>query len=136
MIRIQSDGGVERRIPPIFVCDICNDPITKISNALVAFRDRINGEGDLQAVLHIHKGRCHDQAQAQMIGKSSLAWHELRDHLNDLVASMGVTVRSMIDREVSWSGALTPNQYSELQDRITDLGDWLRKHGVSSPLLD
>ena len=134
MIRIQSDGGVDRRNTPIFVCDICSEPITDITNGTAVFRDHGHGEGELHTVLHAHKGRCHDQAEAQMVGQSGGPWHELQDHLNAVVAGMGVTIRGMIGREVAWSCALTPDQENELQERISVLEEWLREHGVASPL--
>ena len=94
------------------------------------------GEEELHVVLHTHKGSCHDDAEARLVGPSGGPWHELQDHLNDVIAGMGFTIRGMIDREAGWSGALTPQDHEELQKRITELGDWLREHGVASPLWD
>jgi len=136
MICIQSEGGIDRRITPVFVCDMCNEPITDIAIGAAVFRDRGHGEGELHTALHVHKGRCHKQAEAQLVGRTGGPWHELGDHLNDVVAGMGVTIRGMIGREVAWSAALTPDQHNELQGRISELGEWLREHGVASPLWD
>lgn len=134
MIRIQSEGGINRRITPVFVCDVCNEQITDIVKGAAVFRDRGHGEGELHTVLHVHKGSCHNQAESMMVGRSGAPWHELRDHLNDVVTGMGVSIRDMIEREVVWTVALTSEQNSQLQVLISELGDWLREHGVVSPL--
>lgn len=136
MIRFRSSGGLERRITPVFVCDICGKQITNIGGGAVVFRNRGVGEDELLELLHVHKGKCHDQAEAQLVGGDKGPWHELADHLNAIAAGMGVTIRDMINKEAGWTGALTPGQHNALQGRITKLGDWLRAHGVSSPLWD
>lgn len=136
MIRIQSEGGVARQIVPVFVCDVCGNAITNIDEGAAVFRDHGLGEGELHTVMHVHKRRCHDQAEAKLVGENGGPWHELRDHLNDVVAGMGVTIRGIIGREVVWTGTLTPSQNDELEKRITELGDWLRNHGIRSPLWD
>ena len=135
MICSQSEGAVDRRT--IFVCDICNQPITDITHGAAVFRDIDHGGGELHTVLHAHKDRCLDKAEERMVGRSGGGpWRELGDHLNDVIAGMGVTIRSMIDREVGGTGALNPNQHDELRQRITKLEAWLREHGAVSPLWD
>ena len=69
MIRIQSEGGVERRITPIFVCDVCNEPITDVGAGAAVFRDRGQGEDELHIVKHVHKGDCYNRAEAQLVGR-------------------------------------------------------------------
>jgi hypothetical protein len=60
--------------------------------------------------------------------------YELADHLNDIVAGMDFTIRGMIDCEVNHSGQLTTTEHGELEQRISDLQDWLCEHNVHSPL--
>jgi hypothetical protein len=136
MIRFRSSGGQEHEIMPVFVCDICGNAITDIRSGAVVFRNRGVGEDELLELLHVHKGNCHDQAEARLTPGASGPWHELEDHLGELAAGMGVTIRKLINKTVSWTCCLDPNQYNALQDRITELGNWLREHGISSPLWD
>jgi hypothetical protein len=58
MILMQSSGGIEQRVAPVFACDICGKPITEISNAAAVFRDCGHGEDELHKVLHVHKDDC------------------------------------------------------------------------------
>ena len=135
MIRIQSTGGTERKITPIFVCDICQKPIEEIGAGAAVFRGHGLGEDDLHDVLHVHKKKCLDIADLKLVGEGRQApWHELRDHVNDVVAGMNIDLRQMIMTEANWTGALDITSYNELQEKISELFQWLHDHGVHSAL--
>jgi hypothetical protein len=134
MICIQSTGGIERRNTPVFVCDVCKKPITDVRNGAAVFRGDGHGENELNEVLHVHLGACHAEADTRMAGGSVAPSQQLADHFNGIASRIGFTIRDIINKEVGWTGALTPDQHNELQDRITELGNWLRQHGASSPL--
>jgi hypothetical protein len=103
-----------REAVPVFVCDICNKPITDIADAAAVFRERGRCEGELHTVMHVHKGDCHDRAMAQLGGcQGDARWAELQDHLNDLMVAAGVTLRTIIDRGMVWSGLPSPPQYAK-----------------------
>jgi hypothetical protein len=135
MIQLQSDGDLNPRVSPVFVCDICHEPITKVGKGAAAFRSNGLGEGETYKVLHVHKGGCHNTAEKQVVGERGGVWHELADHLNDVAVGLGVTIRSMVNREVAWAAVLTPTENAELQERLLQLTEWLRQHGIDSPLL-
>jgi hypothetical protein len=135
MIKFQSRGGREHLIFPVFTCDVCGQAIADVGSGAVVFRGFGVGGGELLELMHVHKGRCHDQAEARMCGSRG-PWHELADHVKEIQAGLGITIRDMINREVGWSCALTPSEHFELQRRITRLFRWLRARGVSSPLWD
>lgn len=134
MIRFQSRGARERRLTPVFVCDICEQPIMDLTGGAVVFRNRGVGEDELLELLHVHKGVCDQQAVARISGQGHTPWHELADHLNEIAYGAGATIRGMIEREVSWSVDLSSNDQEELQRRVSDLRDWLCEHGLHSRL--
>ena len=133
MIKFQSRGGDERLIVPVFACDVCGVVITDVGSGAVVFRGLGVGEDELLDLLHVHKGRCHDRAEAILCGRERAPWFELSDHVNDLLGGLGITIQEMINRETDWSCALTPSDHRELQRRIADLSTWLRAHSISSP---
>lgn len=133
MIRFRSSGGQERNITPVFVCDICDQAIVSFGGSAVAFWNHGVGEQELPELLHVHKRTCHDEAEMRLAGRGG-PWHELADHLNELVMGLGLTIRGMINREVAWSDALNPTESAELEQHIEDLAEWLREHAGPSPL--
>ena len=137
MIRIQSVGGPDAiGVQPVFVCDICGKPITKIEGGVAVIRDVGKGKGELDEVLHAHKKTCMRKAEARLQGKRAVPgpWYELEAHLNDLAMGVGATIQSMVYYEATLKPILKPAEDVELRKRLTDLGNWLREHGVSAPL--
>jgi hypothetical protein len=135
VIRIQSSGGPDLQISAVFVCDVCKEPITDIRDGVAVQKSLGQGEDELYDVLHAHKGACDGLAVERLGARRSGPWFELRQHLNQLVLGMHVSVRDMINQEPTVM-VLTPSQYKELQDRITDIGEWLEEHGIESSLFN
>ncbi len=92
VIKFQSRGGRERLIAPVFACDVCGEAITDVGAGAVVFRGLGVGEDELLELMHVHKGRCHDRAEARMTGSSG-PWHELSDHVSEIIAEVGIDVR-------------------------------------------
>ena len=136
MIRMQSSGGLNGQISTVFVCDVCKEPITDIHNGVALCRSFGQGEDELYDVLHAHKGACDKRAVERLGARPSGPWSELSHHLNELVMGMHVSVRDMINQEPSVMANLTPNQHKELEDRITNLAEWLREHDIESSLFN
>jgi hypothetical protein len=84
--------------------------------------------------MHVHKGTCHDQAEVKMMGQKHGPCQELRDHVKDVVAASGMNIRKLIDLEIVYRSTLSMSEHNQLQDRIKELGEWLRSHGLPSPL--
>ena len=134
MILMQSKRD---RMQAVFVCDVCKQVIEDAGKGAVVFRSQGLGEEELYHPIHVHKGRCHDQAEATFAKGSSAPWHELMDHLNDVACGAGLTFKDMLLKEVSWCmSALTPQQYGAICEKIDELADRLRDSGISSRLWD
>ncbi len=136
MIRMQSSGGIDSRILPVFVCDVCKKPIRNIRDGMAVIRSFGLGEDELYDVLHVHKSTCNSDAVRQSGAQESGPWFELVHHLNDLTIGMGVTIRDFINNEIGSAGMLTPSQSQELEASITELGEWLRDHSIESPFFN
>lgn len=93
MIKLQSRGGREHIIVPVFVCDVCGEAITDVSSGAVVFRGFGVGEDELLHLMHVHKGPCHDRADVMLCGTERAAWDELEVHVNEIVASVGIRLR-------------------------------------------
>ena len=61
MIKILRKDG---KFTHVVICDICHEMITNASRAAVV--SRLPPEGEAAEALHVHKGRCHDQAEARI----------------------------------------------------------------------
>lgn len=67
---------------PHFVCDICGESIETKFGAAVFDMRATTPHVD---VLHVHKGKCFDLAEARMGGPGGgLGWDELHDHIQFL----------------------------------------------------
>ena len=101
MISLQSLGYRGLDIRPVFSCDVCNEPIIDIREAAAVYRNDGVGEGELLAVMHVHKGKCHDEADRRFAGQDLAPWAELADHIEELLA--GIDVRFGVTfREIRW----------------------------------
>ncbi len=88
MIQVIYDEK-EDEIIPVITCDVCNNRIEDVLNA-VAVNQNVFDMGETPTkILHAHKGRCHDSAEAK-IGKYA-GWEELSAHLYYLCKNLGLT---------------------------------------------
>lgn len=73
---------------PTFICDVCDKRIEDLNRAVYAFTNR--PEACPQEPIFAHKGRCHDQAEADIqsdnAGKDG--WSAGWDELNHLPARL------------------------------------------------
>lgn len=69
---IKVDGGYRS----VIECDVCMEAITNVDMA-VAVRFTTG------AVWHLHKGKCHDQAE-RMVPVFRRGWMELREHIDQI----------------------------------------------------
>jgi hypothetical protein len=101
MIVIFTRNG---RSCPRVVCDVCERPITDAQLGAAIF-PQYDLEGKEQlAVLHAHKGRCHDLAESRLGGRTKTLWQELRKHLLYLVCNAGMTPEELcaLDERDRW----------------------------------
>lgn len=88
MIKYWYENG---RYAPLLLCDTCGK---RIENSGMGAAVHANGreEGEYLDVLHVHKGQCHDKAEADLGGTSSVGWEELNVHLLHLTHNAGFTL--------------------------------------------
>lgn len=77
----------DHRTVTIICCDVCGSWIDDAGLAAAVFR-RMSVEGETTEVLHVHKGRCHDVAEARLGGETG--WHEMRQHLYHVTSNTGL----------------------------------------------
>src|SRR5881275_672957 len=94
MIKLRND---ELGYTPVAVCDICHQVITDVGYGAAVWRIPRQHLGDVFDVLHVHKGRCHDQADRQLVGEDKASWHELGIHLADLTVNLGPIAISQVN---------------------------------------
>src|SRR5437762_2067719 len=84
MIVIRYEEGLST---PRFVCDVCGDAIGAAGWGAAVIR------GDGMEPLYVHKGRCHDVAEALLLARGvELGWIELNEYLIRLLEGVGYTV--------------------------------------------
>jgi hypothetical protein len=88
------------RSAPLLVCDVCAQPIRDAGLAAAVF-PRSDVEGEIFSVLHVHKGACHDRAEADLDGAAGAPWQELRHHLVYLLGNVGLDDESLAEAIVS-----------------------------------
>jgi len=92
MIKILNEGSFAY---PIFVCDVCNKRIDDIGLG-AAVSDRSGGDGEIQDVLHVHKGACHEKGDEKLGGIAT--WKELQDHVILLIVNSGLNPADLTKR--------------------------------------
>ncbi len=82
---------IQRRYVPLIQCDICGQVIADVSEGVAAQKVEMR-EGERIAVLHVHKGRCWQQAQTSLgrTGCVQLESQELARHLHYLAHNIGM----------------------------------------------
>lgn len=94
MIKILWRDG---RSAPIVVCDVCGDMISDYAEGGVVFPDPPAGANNVHVeALHIHKGACHDKAEARF-QDGRCGWDELGLHLYRLCANTGIDTGQFIE---------------------------------------
>jgi hypothetical protein len=135
MIFGQSKPG--GTLMPAIICDVCGQPITRAGLGAAVFRSRGLGEEELYTIKHVHKGTCHDTAEAELTGGRRGPWVELTDHLSQVITSAGLTFDTLLMKEVNWLlPQLTPQQRVEIESQVTALIEVLQRAGLHSPLWD
>lgn len=86
MIAVLTTDG---RSAPILLCDYCEERITDAGMGAAVFQPASEST-ELQPVLHVHKGRCHDSADAKCGGRTGGDWVELDRHLLQLLFNSGI----------------------------------------------
>lgn len=81
-VRFLKDGETmfgKGAFAPMFVCDMCGDPITKMGNY---FFDMMRKDGSGQRIVMAHKGRCSNQAEGLVeFSSDAPGWDEMKDLL-------------------------------------------------------
>lgn len=96
MIVIDSDEF--NKLSARILCDFCQQPITNAGLGVVIREERTFSE-NCSPVLYAHKGSCHD-AMEKKVGHTG--WHELQNHLLQLLLFSGMTIEKLTDT-ANWS---------------------------------
>jgi len=88
MIKTINNDGM---YAPVIICDICGKAIDNASLAAVIDCERPN-VGEMTEVRHVHKGKCHDLADARW---SELPWAEMDVHLLNLINNVGSSLEKL-----------------------------------------
>jgi hypothetical protein len=131
---MQSRGGRNLRVNPVFVCDTCMLPIASVRDGVAIHRNLGVGEDELLELKHAHKGVCQDRIETMLGDEDAPLWDELAVHIMDLAGNSKLTISDMIMRIQVQSCLLDPDQQTELRDQISDLVNWLCNRGVHSSL--
>lgn len=102
MIRTLRKQG---RDIPMLICDVCESWIEGAGEAAAVWRTA-SADGEISAVLHVHKRGCHAQAELHLGGDQYCSWEELGTHLLYLTSNTG----------------LSPMELQELEDRNSRFG--------------
>ena len=94
MIKIINLGGMTG---PVIYCDCCGKRIDDASRAAVLAAAKTQ-EKHTSAVLYVHKGKCHEKAEAQV---GSHGWQELSRHLLQLIYNAGLSLEDLEARRVT-----------------------------------
>lgn len=89
----------EHKSVPIVCCAVCGSWIDQIGLGAAVFQSPAR-DGDTSEVMLVHKGACHDKAEATLsAGGRSVGWHTLARFLMDACHNSGLTVEEMVERE-------------------------------------
>lgn len=103
MLRIMK---TENGRAAVLCCAVCGGQIIRATLAAVVFRGSHKCQvGALETPMIVHKGRCHDQAEASLGGKSETGWLELSTWLAQLYENAGVG-KSLMRRQLEISDEL------------------------------
>lgn len=88
MVKILYSDG---EYAPIIICDICGLHIKDAGNAAVVSESSPEN-GKILDVSHVHKGKCQNHAEAQLIAKGieTIGWEEMSFHMLDLLHNLGL----------------------------------------------
>lgn len=131
MICIQRSDGDDIQITTVFVCDVCHRPIKPANTGNAVYNNSVAGVGAPSPVLHVHKIGCDDIIVSRMQGVPGSACEELDEHLCDLVAGSGVTIRELLTRLVG-KESLNDPVYADLRNQVARLTDWLSQQKFAS----
>jgi hypothetical protein len=87
------------RYAPIFICDACNKRITDAKMAIAISPSGNVNEGDLNEVLHLHKGNCDKIGQQKLGGQNG--WEPLEVHILFLWLNAGLSFDDVTDVKAS-----------------------------------
>lgn len=87
MIQVIYDKEKDEIIP-VVTCDFCGRQIIDALKGVVVNQSVSNMGKTPTAILHAHKGECHDRAEL-MMGRQS-EWEELSAHLYYLCNNLGL----------------------------------------------
>lgn len=94
---LEKDG----RTVPMICCDVCGSWIDEIGHGAAVFASP-QQNGDVEEVLMVHKGACHDKAEAQLRAKGkSTGWQELNRHLRNALHNGGLSAETIGEQQRS-----------------------------------
>lgn len=70
-----------------FICDVCQQPILEVNQALIAMPDCFTCDGNPIDVYHVHKGRCQRELESE--SPRTYGDLEMRDHVASLLVNLG-----------------------------------------------
>lgn len=80
------------RTVPLLCCAVCGSWIDDAGLGAALFSS-LGGDGDTKEVVLVHKGACHDGAEASLRSKGlQTGWLELRRYLADAAHNAGLTL--------------------------------------------
>ncbi|KJH69643.1 hypothetical protein [Aliterella atlantica] len=88
-------------IIPVIACDVCNKRIEDVMQAAAVNLSILDMGKTPTKVLHVHKGKCHDLAEAQVKEQHGhyAGWEELSTHLYYLCYNLGLTPQWFEERD-------------------------------------
>lgn len=85
------------RTVPILCCDVCDSWIDDADYGAAVF-PALSGEGEVGQAMIVHKGVCHDKAEATLRASGcATGWQELRRYLIDGLHNAGLSLEKMQD---------------------------------------
>lgn len=92
MLKVMRKDG---RTVPLLCCDVCGSWIDDAGLAAAVF-PLLGPQGDTKAVQLVHKGVCHDKAEAALRAQGlGTGWHELKRYLPDALHNAGLTLEAL-----------------------------------------
>ena len=93
MLKVMRKDG---RTVPLACCDVCGSWIDDAELAAAVFAHIGPEEGDTQEVQVVHKGACHDKAEAQLQATGTgVGWLELKHFLADMLYNSGLPIAAL-----------------------------------------
>jgi hypothetical protein len=77
----------EGRYRPIVLCDVCREQIVDAKKAVATSNMKVVA-GNFTGAIYAHKGKCHDEAEANL-GKAHAGWVDLETHFLQLLYNAG-----------------------------------------------